>query len=815
MVIGTPYRTTFLAILMFLAALPASAVDLARQVEFSIPPQKLTTALLEFSHQAGVQIIVGREVGDRKTLGISGRHSIADGLTTLLAGSSLTYRVVNDTSITVGNAADLTAAAEATSRDPPQAAPTGEPLSEITVTASKVRSLEQFTPTGSRLGLSVMETPGALDVIDNDEMLGRGFSSVEQAADALPGVTSGGSPGDLEQFTMRGFTGDQIPSLYNGLYIGPANITNRPQNTFNLASVEILKGPASVLYGQGAVGGVVNVVSKPPSFEKSQLDLLLSSGTYGDQSLGLGGTTHLGDTLAIRADASRTSSDGYVHRASSNSTNVTGTVLWRPSSALDVQFTLDYLEDNPSTYFGTPLVPVSFATHPLNGVIDSSSGLAIDQRMRFVNYNVADAHIHSSQIWPQLLLKWKASDKLTLQHFSYYFHAHREWVDAETYTYDPVTQLIDRDRFFIFHEQALYGDQVDATYKDMLFGHANTFVLGADYSHLNFVRSRGFPNGDSVDPFNPSPGLFGPIVPRASPTRWNDYAGFFEDVVDVTSALKLVTGGRYDRLALDRQNFGPDGTFDPTTSFTKAYEASNWRVGAVYRLTDSTAAYASWTTGADPVGSDIILVNSNENFSLSRSRQAEVGIKARSSDGRADGTLAIYSIDRKNILTQQTIDTVSNIGDQKSRGIELSGDIKVTSIWNVSGNAAYTDAYYGLFVDPNTGVNATGHQPADIPRWTANLWTSVRNVGNLPLELGGGVRYIGKRFANTENSLVLKDYLLANVYASYKIGSNLLLTLRLNNAFDKAYAQWADVYYPSEIILGEPRNGSLSLVGKF
>jgi len=99
-------------------------------------------------------------------------------------------------------------------------------------------------------------------VIDNDEMLGRGFSSVEQAADTLPGVTSGGSPGDLEQFTMRGFTGDQIPSLYNGLYIGPANITNRPQNTFNLASVEILKGPASVLYGQGAVGGVVNVVSK-------------------------------------------------------------------------------------------------------------------------------------------------------------------------------------------------------------------------------------------------------------------------------------------------------------------------------------------------------------------------------------------------------------------------------------------------------------------------------------------------------------------------------------------------------------------------
>lgn len=660
-----------------------------------------------------------------------------------------------------------------------------------------------------------METPGSLDVIDNDEMVGRGFSSVEQAADAMPGVTSGGSPGDLEQFSMRGFTGDQIPSLYNGLYIGPANITNRPQNTFNLQSVEILKGPASVLYGQGAVGGVVNVVSKPPRFDTRELDFLMSSGTFGDQSLGLGGATHFSDTLAVRADVSRTSTNGYVHDAHADSTNLTTTALWRVSSALDLQFTLDYLEDNPSTYFGTPLVPVSFASHPLTGVLDSSSGLAIDQRMRFVNYNVADARIHSWQVWPQLLVKWKVSDKLTIQNFSYYFKAHREWIDAETYTFDPVAQLIDRDRFFVFHRQALMGDQVDATYKGSIFNRPNVFVVGSDWSHLNFVRSRGFPDGDAVDPFNPSPGLFGPIVPRVSPTRWNDYAGFFEDALDVTDKVKLVTGGRYDQLELNRQNYGPDGTFDPSSSFTTTFRASNWRVGVVYKLAENSAAYASWTTGADPVGSDIILVDSNENFSLSRSSQAEVGVKSQSAGGLFDGTAALYAIDRKNILTQLTVDTVSNIGDQKSRGIELSGDVRVTPHWSVSANAAYTDAYYGLFVDPNTGLDATGNQPADIPRWTANLWSSVRAVGGLPLELGGGVRYIGKRFANTQNSILLDDYFLVNAYASYRLGAHLLLTVRVNNLLDKAYAQWADVYYPSEVILGEPRNASISLVGKF
>ena len=115
-------------------------------------------------------------------------------------------------------------------------------LDTVTVTAAKLRSLEQFTPTGSRLGLSAQELPATLEVIDNDEMLGRGFFNVQQAADSQAGVTSGGSPGDQSQFSMRGFTGNQITVLRNGLYIGPSNMTTRDQNSFNVGSVEILKG---------------------------------------------------------------------------------------------------------------------------------------------------------------------------------------------------------------------------------------------------------------------------------------------------------------------------------------------------------------------------------------------------------------------------------------------------------------------------------------------------------------------------------------------------------------------------------------------
>ena len=707
-------------------------------------------------------------------------------------------------------------------------------LETVTVTAAKIRPLTQFTPTGSRLGLSAQELPATLETIDNGEMLGRGYVNVEQAADSQAGVISGGSPGDQSQFSMRGFTGNQITVLFNGLYIGPSNMTTRDQNSFNVGSVEILKGPASVLYGQGAVAGVVNVVDKAPSFGPSEFEGLASAGNFDSNNVGLGGTTHVGDTFAIRADFSRTSTGGYVQRDPSNSTEGTVTGLWKPSGTLAVQLLVDYLEDNPSTYFGTPLVPASFAAEPLTGVISSSTGLAIDKRTQFVSYNVADAAIHSEQIWPQLLLKWTPAENLTVQNFAYYFHAVRSWMDAENYVFDSTTDLIDRDRFYVFHDQNMFGDQADASYQSRIFGLPNTVVAGFDYSHLNFIRTRGFPCGEGiyggaangcpdtpgVDPFNPSPGLFGPLlqpgdlVPRRSPTYWNDSALFFEDVIDLAPPLKLVTGGRYDRLALIRQNFNTLGQ-PLSNGFIETYDSANWRVGLVYNVNPYVTPYVSWTTGKDPPGTNnIFLVNAPEGtFALSSSQQEEVGVKARTPDGRADLTFSVYNIRKSNMLVQVSEEDQAT-ASQTSKGTELSTDFKLMKYWTVSANTAYTDSVYTSFTDPVSGDTFSNVQPANIPRWTANLWTSVSNIGNLPLEVGGGLRYIGNRPGNTANTLVLEQYTLFNLYASYEVRPGILVTGRVNNITNKAYAQWADIYYPNQIMLGQPRYYELSVYVK-
>ena len=691
-------------------------------------------------------------------------------------------------------------------------------VSEVVVTGEQVRSLQQFTPTGSRLDLSAKDTPATLDLISDETMRTRGYLNAEEAANSLPGVTSGGAPGDLENFHIRGFSDTQITVLHNGIYVGPSDMVNRPQNAFNLAKVEVLKGPASVLYGQGAIGGAVNMVNKAATFGASRSEVYLASGSFGTTALGVGASIALRDDLALRIDVSRTTTDGYVHGTHGDSLDATATLLWRVTPTLDVQFSMDFLQDHPSGYWGTPLVTKAFAADPLNGAVSSSLGLTLDKRLRFVNYNVADAKIEGTQYWPQLLTTWRPNDTITVQNYLYDYRAKRRWIDAEAYSFNPVTRLIDRDRFFVFHDQKLWGDQASLTVAGQVSGLDNKLVVGVDYSHLDFSRERGFPDGDSVDPFHPSPGLFGAIVPRLSPTKWDDTAVFFEDILSLTPQLKIVTGGRYESLELDRKNYNANGSFNAGSSFARTYHPATYRVGLVYDLNAFVTPYLSYTTGQDPVGSNIFLVNAGENFSLGKSRQFEAGVKASAPEDRATATLAIFDIRRDNVLTAISPDVAVPVGSQQSRGLEATADLKVSQAFTLSGNLAYTEAKYRRFAFVDGAgllVNAGGKEIPNSPKWVANLWGSYLQPAGLPIDVGGGLRFVGNRAGDNANTLRLKAYATLNAYLTYHLNDRVAASIRADNLNDKAYVQAADIFYPSEVILGRPRYVQFDISAKF
>lgn len=134
---------------------------------------------------------------------------------------------------------------------------------------------------------------------------------------------------------------------------------------------------------------------------------------------------------------------------------------------------------------------------------------------------------------------------------------------------------------------------------------------------------------------------------------------------------------------------------------------------------------------------------------------------------------------------------------------------------DVNFNTAYTHARYGYFFDPNTNDDDTGRVPADEPTTSVNLWVDTRTVGSLPLELGAGLRFLGSREANNQNSITLNNYTTLDIYATYHLKEQFDFSAQGKDLANKAYALFVDIDYPTEIILGAPRFYMLSFTGHF
>lgn len=207
-------------------------------------------------------------------------------------------------------------------------------LNELVVTPNEL-NFDSPSTTSSRIALPTLQIPASIHILENSKLKNDGYQEVSKAIEKMPGVTSGAPPGQPASFSMRGFTENQITILRDGVWLGPASMTGRPQNGFNLNRIELLKGPASVLHGQGAIAGTLNMITKQPTAVNSRsAELLASYGQYNTFKLGTGIESPLGSNLWLRTDVSHYRSDGYVDNANPRSSNVTSSILWKPNNKL-------------------------------------------------------------------------------------------------------------------------------------------------------------------------------------------------------------------------------------------------------------------------------------------------------------------------------------------------------------------------------------------------------------------------------------------------------------------------------------------------
>jgi iron complex outermembrane receptor protein len=684
-----------------------------------------------------------------------------------------------------------------------------EDVEELIVLGRAVSApdLGAISRAGSRLGLTVLETPASIELIDSSVMRARGYKSVSDAVKSLPGVVSGESPAAPSTFSMRGFSRSAVTILRDGIWLGPANMVMRPQNTFNLDRIEVLRGPASALHGQGVVGGTVNTVVKRATADTDMpVELLASYGRFGTYQFGLGGGTQMGNSTWLRVDVNQYGSDGYVDRMDPESTNATASALWQATENLNVEFQIDYLDDQLADYWGTPLVPSDAAASPLNDVVSTSTGETLDEQARFRNFNVQDSRAVSDQLLLRIDLSWQLTKDIELKNTSYRFAADRDWSNAEGYVYckDVVdvcteTGVIQRyyGYFFVTHDQDLLGNRLTASINSQISGHANSFLAGLELTDLDFSRARGFRRkiplavSDSVSSLNPVPGDYGRRELRGiSPTKINTRALFFENALDLSERIKVVAALRYEELDLMRQNFNASGGLE-ASSFSRDFNWLSWRLGAVAKLTNDFSVYGQYSDGKDPVNANLFLVNSGENLDLTDAKQWEIGFKGLWHEGRTQATVAYFDIKRDDVFERIGIDSASSIGGRDSSGFEFSAAFRPTSQWQVGANASYTDAE---FRRSTNFVTFAGNTPPNVAKTTGNLSTSFHSIAGLPLEIGGSVQYVSDRFGDNANQVSLSPYTLLDLFATWS-GQKYNLTARISNVTDEIYVPWSDVFY--------------------
>ncbi|WP_438860977.1 TonB-dependent siderophore receptor [Achromobacter animicus] len=674
-------------------------------------------------------------------------------------------------------------------------------LAPITVVGGSETALTTEASTGSNLGLTPMQTPASVDIISREQIESRGDASVIEAITRAPGFSAAPHPGNGNSaLSVRGFTDStSVMRLYDGLrQYGGVGLTF-PFDTWSVERIEVLRGPASVIYGDGAIGGVVNVIPKRPTRGPIQNEVQATIGTQDTARLGLGSGGALSDTLSYRLDVSGNYTDGYVDRGQSGDATFSGALRWDATPDLNMTLSYAYGYQRPMRYFGTPMI---------NGEQDDA--------VRKQNYNVADSFMRFRDQWTQLDTVWTPNDATTVRARLYHVQSDRDWRNAERYVYNPATSLIDRsDNTQITHDQTQTGLTTSAAFKGTLAGLENTVSVGFDVNHATFKHINNTYTGSSgsVDPYDPDHGQYQsdvPFIPRYR-NKADQFALFMEDRLALTSKWSIIGGLRYDHAKVTRDDLVTD-----QRALSKTFSDVGWRIGTVYDVTPDLAVYAQYAQAADPVSGLLMISPSNASFDLSRGKQIEVGLKQNFMDGRGKWTLAAYEIRKTNLLSRDADDPSLRVqvGEQSSRGLETSLSLAVAPGWTIDANATVLRAKYDDFSESVGGaaVSRAGNVPPNVPQRLANLWLSWNFQPGWTAM--GGMRYVGKRYADSANTIELPSYTTTDLALRWDVNKDTAITARGFNVFDRAYFTTA-YYTNTQWMYGPRRRFELTLNHRF
>jgi iron complex outermembrane receptor protein len=407
----------------------------------------------------------------------------------------------------------------------------------------------------------------------------------------------------------------------------------------------------------------------------------------------------------------------------------------------------------------------------------------------------------------------------------YSYHAKRTWLDSETYAFNTDTGTVDRDRFFVSHDQKIFGNITDLVWNSQIFGLENRFAaqLAASSNDILFKEDfGGFPQ-DTVALVDPDRGFYGPFTDLETRSSHLDtLAGSFEDRLKITPAFALIGGVRLEDLVLTRNALDNTAAVLANFPFTKTWTPVSYRAAYTWEPIRGLTFYSQYATAFDPAVASIFSVQPVLPLVLTSSRTYETGVKQLFWDNKAEWTFSAFDIARRNVFQAQGGQTFKVAGDIATKGMEIAAAVRPIEGWKLWGNLALTHTRYVNF--DFDGGSFSGNTPPNVAPIIANVGASYRYEGWWwPAEIGASVRHVGKRYLWDDNAVVMDAYTVADAYLFVDIEKSLMLptvdktrlAFRVRNLTNKAYAAFSDPGYPDQVYLGAPRTYEVSLAFKF
>ncbi|MBE9015544.1 TonB-dependent siderophore receptor [Chroococcidiopsidales cyanobacterium LEGE 13417] len=649
---------------------------------------------------------------------------------------------------------------EPTSTKPAQSAP-GEEL-EIVVTGEQ--EVEGYNApdasTATKTDTPLRDIPQSIQVIPRQVIEDQQVTEISDALRNVSGVTPRVDYGFSYTYNIRGFSDSR--TLRNGFRIEAPTIAPS-----GIERVEVLKGPASVLYGQVEPGGIINFVTKKPlSDPYYAAEFTAGSYDFYEPSIDFSGPLTADGKLLYRLNASYQNFGSFIDFVDGEILSIAPVISYKIGDATTLTLEYEYLYSDRTYNDGLPIDPVTFEL-PISRYL-GEPGDRIDETTN----NLILSFDH------------RFDDNISLRTAFGASFSEGEDVACRVSEYDPETQEVSR---FCVIDGSEYDDvyswQTDLVAKFNTGSVQHQLLLGLELSQRNNGYENFEASGANINVFDP---VYGEPIPPSDYSFKDDFTSnavglYLQDQIALLPNLKLLIGGRFDFTSFESRGYEQtvgEERIDRSNDFED--DAFSPRVGLVYQPIEPISLYASYSRSFVPNNT---ITASGELIEPTRGTQYEAGVKAEL--GNLSATLAAYEITKTNILTPDpdNPDFSIGVGEVKSRGIEFDLGGEILPGWNLVASAFINDAF--VTEDNNLPVDDV---LTNAPAEGASLWTTYEiQRGNLQgLGFGVGVFYVGDREAELPNELVLPSYVRADASIFYK-RDNWRVGLNFKNLFDTKY----------------------------